>query len=209
LLIAALNGLEVLRADVQNAFLTAPNKEKCWIKAGPESGDNQGKVYIVTRALYGLKSAGASFRVFTAKCVDDMGFKSCPADPDVWMQPVVKSDGETYYEYVMTYIDDLIPVRCNPKGIMDEIQETFKFTDDKVEKPSNYLGARLQKKRINGIDCWTITSVDYIDAAVTNVEKTIEGTQWKMPIQTYDTNVFGVCPRTAPELPQNWMVRRS
>jgi hypothetical protein len=181
LLIAALNELDVLGADVQNAFLTAPNKEKCWIKAGPEFGDNQGKIYIVARALYGLKSAGASFRSFTAKCLDGMGFKSCPADPDVWMRVAIKSDGESYYEYVMTYVDDLIAVGCNPRGIMNEIQETFKFKDDKVEEPSNYLGARLQKKKINGYDCWTITSVDYVNAVVTSVEKTIEGTQWKMP----------------------------
>jgi hypothetical protein len=36
LLIAALNDLSVLGSDVHNAFLTAPNKEKCWMTAGPE-----------------------------------------------------------------------------------------------------------------------------------------------------------------------------
>ena len=35
LLIAALNDLEVLGADIQNAYLTAPNREKCWTWAGP------------------------------------------------------------------------------------------------------------------------------------------------------------------------------
>eukprot|EP00978_Attheya_sp_CCMP212_P034040 scaffold140628_cov38-Attheya_sp.AAC.1 len=34
LTIAALNDLKILGADVQNAFLTAPNKEKVWIRAG-------------------------------------------------------------------------------------------------------------------------------------------------------------------------------
>ena len=29
--IAALNGLQVLAVDVQNAHLNAPTKEKCWI----------------------------------------------------------------------------------------------------------------------------------------------------------------------------------
>jgi hypothetical protein len=84
LLIAALNGLNVLGLDVQNAFITAPNKEKCWIRAGPEFGDNKDKCYIVARALHGLKSAGASFRSFMAQQLDDMDFKPCPADPDVW-----------------------------------------------------------------------------------------------------------------------------
>jgi hypothetical protein len=33
--IAALNVLNILGADAQNAFLTAPDKEKCWMVAGP------------------------------------------------------------------------------------------------------------------------------------------------------------------------------
>ncbi len=43
LTVAALNELDVLGADVQNAFLTAPNKEKCWMVAGPEFGPEEGK----------------------------------------------------------------------------------------------------------------------------------------------------------------------
>jgi hypothetical protein len=41
--IAALNELEVLGAGVQNAFLTAPCKEKVWLVAGAEFGGEQRK----------------------------------------------------------------------------------------------------------------------------------------------------------------------
>ena len=61
LMAAALNGLDVQGCDVQNAFLSAKNLEKHWIKAGPEFGAEQGKIFIVVRALYGLKSASAAF----------------------------------------------------------------------------------------------------------------------------------------------------
>ena len=70
LLIAALNKLDVFSGDIQNAYLTAPNREKVYIRAGveftyvPGMEDIVGKVLIITRALYGLKSAGASFRAF-------------------------------------------------------------------------------------------------------------------------------------------------
>ena len=62
-MVAALNGLDVQDSDVQNAFLSADNLEKHWLRAGPEFGAEQGKVFIVVRALYGLKSRtyGASF----------------------------------------------------------------------------------------------------------------------------------------------------
>ena len=42
LLVAALNNLETMGADVQNAFLSADNLENHWIRAGPESGAEQG-----------------------------------------------------------------------------------------------------------------------------------------------------------------------
>ncbi len=94
LTVAALNELEVLGADVQNAFLTAPNKEKCWMIAGPEFGSEEGKTFLVVKALYGLKSASFSFRAYMAEKLTEMGFLSMMADPDVWLRAAVKGDGE-------------------------------------------------------------------------------------------------------------------
>ena len=63
------------------------------MKAGPEFGSNEGKLFIVERALYGLKSAGASCRQYLAGKIYDLGFKSSAADPDVWMCLATKADG--------------------------------------------------------------------------------------------------------------------
>jgi Reverse transcriptase (RNA-dependent DNA polymerase) len=52
LLIAALNDLEVLSADIQNAYLHAKCREKIWCKAGPEFGSDEGRIMIIVRALY-------------------------------------------------------------------------------------------------------------------------------------------------------------
>ncbi len=62
LTLAASNDMEVKTADIENAYLTAPVAEKIWCKLGPEFGADAGKKAIIVRALYGLKSAGASFR---------------------------------------------------------------------------------------------------------------------------------------------------
>ena len=67
LLVAALNDLKTMGADVQNDFLSAEYLENHWIRAGPKFGAEQGIVFIVIRALYGLKYAGAAFRSFVAK----------------------------------------------------------------------------------------------------------------------------------------------
>ena len=37
-LLAALNGLDVLATDIQNAYLNVPTQEKVWFRAGPEWG---------------------------------------------------------------------------------------------------------------------------------------------------------------------------
>jgi hypothetical protein len=59
LTIASLNNLNVLAADVQNAYLNAPKNEKCYTNAGPEFGpDNEGRPVLITCALYGLISSG-------------------------------------------------------------------------------------------------------------------------------------------------------
>ena len=62
LTMAALYGLEVKEADVLKAYEMAPNKKKIWTVFGPEFEDDAGKSAINVRALYGLKSAVASFK---------------------------------------------------------------------------------------------------------------------------------------------------
>ena len=60
-LVAALNNLDVLIADIGNAYLNTDCREKVYTIAGPEFGSNAVKHIVITRALYGLKSSGATF----------------------------------------------------------------------------------------------------------------------------------------------------
>ena len=171
---AALNEVDVMGADIQNAFLSAPNKEKNWIKAGPEFGPEQGKVFIVVRALYGLKSACAAFRAFMARKLDKIGFSSCVADPDVWLRPGKKANGDDYYEYIVMYVDDILAISEKPEAVLKSLEgNTVKYKNGKIGPPEVYLGAKLSKKSINGVSCWTITSVDYIKAAVKTIKDAV------------------------------------
>ena len=56
LLVAALNDLEIESADIENAYLTAPCREKCWTLAGKEFGSDERKAFIITKALYYMAS---------------------------------------------------------------------------------------------------------------------------------------------------------
>ena len=88
LMMAASNDLEVMTADIKNAYLNAPAAEKVWTNCGAEFGPtDKGKRAVVILALYGLKSAGASFRNHLTRCMRH--WVPCKADPDIRMHPAV------------------------------------------------------------------------------------------------------------------------
>jgi hypothetical protein len=161
--------------------LTAPCREKCWTIAGKEFGSDQGKPFIITKALYGLKSSGAAFRSLLAETLDDMGFRSSHADPDVWLRPAVKADGEKYYEYILCYVDDILCASFDPMKPMKEIQRGFKFKNDEIKEPGIYLGAKLEKKSLNGRKTWTMSSTDYVKLSVQNIEQQLKRKNMKFP----------------------------
>jgi hypothetical protein len=79
---AALNGIDVMAADIQNTFLQAPSTEKHCVVCGPEFGEHCGKLAVIKPALYGGKSAGADFWNHLREYMMHLGFMSCKADPD-------------------------------------------------------------------------------------------------------------------------------
>ena len=66
---------------------------------------------VIVQALYGLRSAGASFRNHLDDCTKQMGYKPCLTDPDLWTRPKKrKSDGIEYYDYVILYVDNSLTI---------------------------------------------------------------------------------------------------
>ena len=171
LTVAALNDLDILVCDIQNANLTAKCREKVYTVAGPEFGTEEGSVMIIKMALYGLKSSGAAFRSKLASVIWDMGYRPTLADPDVWLRPALKTDGTTYYEMVLCYVDDVLSISQNPSDAIDGIKRVFKLKGNKADIPKMYLGCSLAKKKNEtGKDCWSISSHDYIKQSIVTIE---------------------------------------
>jgi hypothetical protein len=115
LTLAALNDLDVMVGDIENAYLTAPITEKVWNVLGPEFGEDAGKRALIVRALYGLKSAGAAFRNHLASCMEHLGWKPCLADQELWMKEETRpDDGVKYWAYILIYFDDILCVHRDP-----------------------------------------------------------------------------------------------
>ncbi len=124
-LLAALNDLDVQTADFGNACLNAPTKEQVYTTAGPEFGPElQGRLIIIVRALYGLKSSGAAWRSHLANTLHTMGFQSCLADPDIWFRAACKLNGKKYYEYLLVYFDDILVLSHDPTKVLNQSLNT-------------------------------------------------------------------------------------
>ena len=185
---AALNGLNVCAADIRNAYLQAPSSNKDFIICGPEFGlENVGKVALIHRALYGGKSAGRDFRNHLRSCMHFLGFSSCPADPDVWMRPAIKSDGTKVYDYVLIYTDDTLVISENAESILrNEMGKYFELKQESIGPPKLYLGGHLRLVQLdNGVQAWAFSSSQYVQAAVKNVEEWVAKEEnkkrWKLP----------------------------
>jgi hypothetical protein len=116
-----------------------------------------------------------------AKKLDEMGFKSSVADPDVWLRPpsnqMAKNATDTSW---WLHVNDMLTMSMEPMSIMLEMQGMVKFKNDKIEEPSNYLGAKWQRKNKNGIECCSSISADFIKAVDENVEQGIKIASWKL-----------------------------
>jgi hypothetical protein len=171
-MIAALNGLDVMACDLENAYLNAPCKEKIWFVGGIECGEDQGKVLVLVRALYGLKSAGSSWRSALAQALRDLGFESSLADPDVWLRAAVRDDGFEYYEMLLVYVDDILAVSHKAKEVIDSIGKYYKVKPGSDKAPEIYLGANIDKVQMpDGREVWASSPRDYVRNAI----KTVEG----------------------------------
>ena len=129
---AALDGLNVFAADIRNAYLQALSSQKDYIICRPEFGvENIGQMTLIHCALYGGKAAGRDFRNHLCSCMEFLNFKSCLADPNVWMRPAIKSDGNTYYEYILLYVDDALVVSENAESILrNELRRYFHLKEE-------------------------------------------------------------------------------
>jgi hypothetical protein len=178
-LLAALNDLDILAGDIQNAYLNAPTKEKCWFRAGDEWGANAGKQVLIVRALYGLKSSGQQWRTFLADTLQNiMGFKSSLADPDMWYRASTRSDGSKYYSYLLVYVDDILIVDETPKKWMDLLETQFQVKPSSIGPPTVYLGSNIQKVdlRIPQHDrqCWGMSAEQYVTDSIKNLKKRLK-----------------------------------
>ena len=114
-------------ADIRNAYLQSPTSQKHYIigKCGQGGYDAQDSLW--------WKPSGKDFRNHLRSCMQFLNFTSCPADPDAWMRPAIKSDGSKCYEYVLLYVDDALVVSENAESILrNELGRYFELKEESI-----------------------------------------------------------------------------
>ena len=151
---------------------------------GPEF---KGTTAVIVCALYGLKSASAAWRDHCASVIrDDLKFKACLADNDMYFKPKVKQDGTLYYSYLIIYVDDIICIDIDPIQEMNAIGRIFQIKEGSVSKPKLYLGADVRGWEYQGSDgtlsnCYAIGSNSYLKEALKNVKALVKKHNLEFP----------------------------
>jgi len=212
-LIAALKELDILAADIGNAYLQAPARERVHTTAGPEFGPTrQRQMVIIVRAMYGLKSSGAAWHAQLSETLYGMDFKPTLADPDVWYRPAIKDNGMEYYEYILVYVDDILAISHSPRTIMETIRKQYRLKEEPTP-PKVYLGATIKPWSIPNETnpVWSMNSTNYLKEAIHVLEmelskagKTLKGKP-STPMQLNYRPELDVSPVLGPDQASYYM----
>ena len=91
---------------------------------------------IVEKGLYGLKTSSARFHETLSAKLRSMGFTPSRTDADLWMRRV-----DDHYEYIATYVDDLMVFSRQPVPIIEEIKKDYILKG--IGEPEYYLGGNV------------------------------------------------------------------
>jgi len=197
-LIAALNDLNILSADIGNAYLNADTKEKVHTLCGPEFGPQYiGRIAVIQKALYGLKSSGTAWHSKFSGTLNDLHFSSSLADPDVWFRPATKQSREKYYEYIFVYIDEILVLSIAPDEIIKTIGQSYRLKENSVSQPKTYLGAEIKQFRDPNqpaVEMWSMSADKYLKEALWNLEYDLAKANMRLPTKVSTPLSHKYCP---------------
>ncbi|GJS99151.1 ribonuclease H-like domain, reverse transcriptase, RNA-dependent DNA polymerase [Tanacetum coccineum] len=129
LAIAANNKWEVHHLDVKSAFLHGDLKEEVYVTQ-PEGfikRQDQGKVYRLIKALYGLRQAPRAWNIKLDNTLKSLDFKKCALE-----QAIYTKRSKDSILLIGVYVDDLI-ITGTPKEEIDnfkaQMEEKFEMSD--------------------------------------------------------------------------------
>jgi hypothetical protein len=114
----------------------------------------------------------------------ELGYKPSKADPDIWMKPKVKTNGDESYLMIHVYVDDVLYFDHEPGKLMKDLEKLYRLKD-KAETLDRYLGANIDKVQLSDGDVrWPMSSHEYLTSAIHNLDTELEKEK-SAPLRTY------------------------
>jgi len=118
------------------------------IIAGPEFGDREGHVLIISKAPHSLHSSGLRWSERLADVYREMGFFTSHCKKDIWMR-----DMGDHYECIAVYVDDLMIVGKDPDSIIKMLMEKCQFKLKGAGPTEFHLGCDFFRDK-EGVLCY-------------------------------------------------------
>ena len=84
----------------------------------------------------------------------------------------MRSDGSSYYTYILVYTDDIFIVSDNPTKYMAQLKANYYVKESSTGPPNIYLGSHVKLVRDrSGNRLYATSSDDYIKEAIKVVEQ--------------------------------------
>ena len=93
---------------------------------------------IIDKGLYGLRSSSARFHEHLSTKLRNLGFLPSKADADFWYK-----DMGDHYEYLATYVDDILVFGRKPLETIKELQKHYVLKG--IGVPEYYLGGNIDE----------------------------------------------------------------
>ena len=178
-----LNNLELLGADIGNAYLEVPPEEKLYIVTGPEFEDWEGYILTFSKALYGLKSSGKRWAETLHDILKDMDFTSSRADQCISLKKNIKLNlfGPSTYHLGADYHQDPDGTMVSqPKKYIEKLKETYVRLFN--TEPSKGLRTPLEKNDHPELDTPDILEGQQVNHYLTMVGQL----QWLITLGRFD-----------------------
>merc|ERR1739841_239360 len=145
--IADANQLHVVTGDIGGAYLNARTSEKVYSIAGKQFKEDEGRVILIEKALYGLKTSAAQWWKHLAGTLRSIGFQNTSVDDNVWMHPVLDEENNVVrYDYICVHVDDFAIFAKDVSKHITALQEIYTVRHvTPIMNSTFYLGMDLKR----------------------------------------------------------------
>ena len=94
----------------------------------------------------------------SATSLGGLGYFASKADPDLWLRPRRKPNGDEYYSMTLVYVDDILHFDHSREVLMERLEGLYRLKEI-AKAPNRYIGANINKVQLkDGSLAWSVST---------------------------------------------------